>query len=267
MSRTKQLPAVVPTAEIVSPAETYKLRLESMPSDELRDELRSALQMTAESLRRVAMIIRVLEDRGEDLSSLRIGLLSYLRQIAHGRVMPEVVIHYAQSPMLLHFVSELPVVDQRRLVEGELVEIAVWEFDGTIVGRRVDPLQLSRSEAMQLFHRGRLRPLDEQSNILRDRRGKRRPAETATGKIRADRKRGGLMVGRTLLDPTEVLAGLATLHEESPADDESEPVKRTKVIGIKLTEEEHKRLRVRSAETDIDMEELGRMALKSAGLI
>lgn len=60
--------------------------------EELRAEVKRLLGITAENLVKLAAVVRELENRGEDISQLRLSILPNLRAIAGGKILPEVVV-------------------------------------------------------------------------------------------------------------------------------------------------------------------------------
>src|SRR5271157_1277362 len=120
LERRTQTPAAVhPNLE-----DEY-LELARLETIQLRQELTQSLHVTAAHLRRLAIIVRLLEERGEDLTDLRIGLLPYLRQIALGQILPEVIVRFAESPWMIRLVGSLPLPDQKRLSDGDRVTLVV----------------------------------------------------------------------------------------------------------------------------------------------
>ena len=252
----------------VNPTATFVPELKAKTTEHLKQLLAEQLSLTVQSLVKLAWIVRILEERGEDLSDLRVGLLNYLRLIAYGQVLPEVVVRFAANPMVIQKISALPEPDQRRLAAGEPVRLIVLGPDGQgFTHRMLDPLRLSRDQVAQVFGKAHLRPDSEQIAMLEDRRSK--PVATARdparGKARADRQRGGLVVNRTFVPHAAVVSALADLKSEGEGDtpgmDEREN------IVVPLTPEEHRRLRITAAQGSTTMTDLVRNALRSAGLI
>lgn len=245
--------------------ETARLDLAAMSTEDLREELAASLRMTAESLLRVALVVRTLEERGEDLSDLRIGILPYLRQIAYGQVLPEVVVRFGRSPSLVRRIGALPIPDQRRLAAGDAVELIVVGREGERDHLRVDPLHMSQDQVVLAFGPGRIRPLEEQAAMLHGRKPER-PPSTGAGKIKVDHKTGRLKVGRTALDVADVLNAVAELRigreeAEGPEGDATKPV------VVYLTEDQHRALKVLAAQKDNTMSGLILRAMHAAGLI
>jgi hypothetical protein len=106
----------------VSPAhrlETIRKELASLSVEDLRKELVERLTFSADHLIRMAMLVAELESRGENLRGFRIGLLPYLRQIAVGKLLPELVVKFAGTPNTLKAVSNLPINEQLKIANGE----------------------------------------------------------------------------------------------------------------------------------------------------
>jgi hypothetical protein len=238
--------------------------------EELRRELARSLRMTAESLVRLALIVRSLETRGEDLSELKIGLLPYLRQIAYGQVLPEVVVRYAERPMLVRSIAALPWPDQERLSNGAKVALAVRCPDGTLDHRMVDPLYMDRAQVQQVFARGRIRPPEEQLVALEANRTPRAkaPAAEAIDDIRIDRGRNGLIVGRKFVPLATIVEALALLRDRdgSGADIDEESSEYT-TLSIRVDAVQHERIRRAAYEGNTKVATLVRRALVAYGLI
>jgi hypothetical protein len=230
MSQTNSLP--VPR-DIPSTLEEEYAELGLMNTDRLREELTRSLHVSAAHLRRLAVIVRLLEERGENLADLRIGLLPYLRQIAHGQVLPEVLVRFAQSPWIVRLVSSLPLPDQKKLADGERIEL-VFRRDTGFDKRLVDPLAMTRDQVLLAFDRNRLRSEEEQVLILEQ----KKPID-------------------------DVVAAIA----ESRGDDEEDDTDRTKPIMVHLSDAEHQTLKLASTKIGVPMAVLHRRALRAYGLI
>ena len=166
------------------------------------------MRTTADGLRRMAAIVRVLEERGEDLRELRVGLVVYLRRIAYGQLLPEVVVRYAESPAVLRRISELALPDQRRLLADERpIELLVPTATGGTEIVRVSPARLTRAQIGQVFDGAKIRTPGEQAAIVgagADASPTRRRA-----KVRVDRRTRELRVGKARVPIAAVLQALA----------------------------------------------------------
>jgi hypothetical protein len=252
------------TSEIELRQASDRDSLAALSTDELRDELTRSLSLTAQHLSRLALVVRLLEERGEDLSDLRIGLLGYLRQIAYGQIVPEIVVRYAETPSLLRRIASLPIPDQRRLASGDTIEVVVRRDDGSFDRRRVDPLFLGRSQLRQVFDSGRIRDEAEQINMIESSpKSKEKPKSQKIGRLRTDPKRGGIVVGRTFVPAADVAKALASLHPGAPEDIDDEPVS----VSIRLSPIESKRFRMQAARSNISAPLLAYRAVMAMGLL
>jgi|ERR1700722_2695399 len=242
-------------------------RIVALSTQELRQALADSLSITAASLLRLALIVRTLEERGEDISELRLPLLTYLRQIASGRLWPPVVARFAEYPPLISKVAGLPLTDQQALARGETVTLVVRQGD-VWTDRQHDPTKLDNSQRLQVFANDHKRSKEEQilwleSRAMKNGTGhhKKQPAQ---GRVRPDRERGGLVVGRTFIKQSDVLAALGGLVEdgEQPATEEQ-----LVTMALKVSETEHRALKRRALDNDTTMAELIRRAMRAGGLI
>lgn len=237
--------------------ESELARMAGMDTAELKLELTASLNLTASHLMRLAIIVRTLEERGEDLSDLRIGLLNYLRRIAYGQVLPEIIVRFAEYPSLVQRISHLPIPEQQRLSQGD--PVAVAEGDGD--HRLIDPLLLTSEQVRLVFAKDRLRAVPEQAAMLRESPRKRRPVKH--GRIKTDKTRGGIVVQRTFLPVGDVLAALADLSGDEIDLSEAD----TTMVPVKLTTAEHMRLKVLAAKSNCTLTDLIRRAMRSHGLL
>lgn len=143
--------------------------LSKLDVPQLRQELARSLELSASIVIRMAAIIRLLEEKGEDLSDLRFGLMTHLRRVAYGQVIPDVIVKYQGYPMLLDRIASLPLPDQRSLSSGGLVKLAVLNTGVGVDYREVDPTLMTREEIHQAFSRGALRTEPEQVQFIRNR--------------------------------------------------------------------------------------------------
>jgi hypothetical protein len=254
-----------PTAEIVPAGPDDQLA--AMTVEELRSELGRHLEVTASHLVRLARIVAELESRGEDLSDLRLGIVGYLRRIASGQLLPELVVRYQGYPLLLQRAAQLPLADQRRLADGEGVTLAVPRAEGGYTNRRFDPLHLTRDQIALVFGANGLRSEPEQIAVLESRAS--RPArvspQATAGRVTADRATMTVRVGRAKAPVADVVAALADLKRmaEGGRDDGARDVP----VTAKLTEGEHRRLQLAGIDSGRTMNDLVRDALAAAGLI
>lgn len=202
--------AVRPPAESAA----WLAEFHAMTTEELKQNLAETLGLTARSLLRCACLIHVLErERSEDLSGLRIGILPHLRRIATGQLLPEVVVRFAGKPSLIAVVGNLPLDDQRRLAAGDSVALIVYADGGGRTVRMMDPLNMTPRQVSQAFARDHIRHETEQHAILDDRREKAaRPIPESVGKLRIDKERGGVMVGRHFVPLADLVQAVQFLQ-------------------------------------------------------
>lgn len=243
-----------------------ELTLADQTTDALREQLSSLLARTADDLREMAAIVGELERRGEDLSGLKLGIIEHLRRIATGQLLPEIVVRFSGFPQLLRIAVHLPLGDQRRLIEHGVVSLACWR-DGKIEFRRVDPLALSGPQVRQAFASDRIRSDAEQVSYLETHPGalgrlKRTPSRA---RVRADKGRGGVRIGRSFASAAEVLGALAELRGfgRLVGDDDASYVQ----AAVRISESELRTLKTAAAQGGCSLSDLIRRALWAAGLV
>ena len=106
----------------VRPADAIT-QVRHLSTDDLRRELGQAITYTARSVQYLAVVWSELKRRGEDLSQIKIGLGSYLEEVAAGRLAAEAVVSFAGSKMVLRWLSRQPIERQRKIAAGELVTV------------------------------------------------------------------------------------------------------------------------------------------------
>lgn len=241
--------------------------LQQMSTQTLRAELAQSLTMTARHLRRLAVIWRELESRGEDLTDLRTGLAIYLPQVASGQLSADAVIRYAGQPLLLRSIATLPPQDQDRLAAGQTVEVLSAGPDGTWTTTRISAHAITASQARLLIGPGHIRSTEEQRAQLEAERvaaaRRRRPAQRA--RVRYDARADVIRVGNASASVGEILQALtdATAGQDigdATADD------LTAGIVAKLTPAEHKQLKIRATEADLSLQDYCRRLLVTRSL-
>ncbi len=234
-----------------------------MTSDELKRELQSCLTLTIDSMRRMASIVKELEERGEDLGDLKLALLNHLRRIAHGQLSAAALVRFSSRPDVLSKVAALPLPDQERLASGDKVRLAV-RHEGSIELQSFDPLDLTRDQLSQAFGRGAMRSQSEQVAIIESRAA--RPAKESAGinagRMRVDKTRNGLILGRTFYSADEILTLLAQLN-----DDTIEETGEEVMVNTKIDSAYAKCLKVQAAKRGTTMRDLLLRACRAYGLL
>jgi hypothetical protein len=127
-------------------------QLKTMSEAELRSYLAERLQFTAENLMQMALVIREFDERSIDLSDLRFSLLVYLRRIAYGQTLPQVVALLAGRRDLLQRVAFLPLPEQERCISDRGLSVVTGESaNGELDTRRRQLLDLEHWEVRQVF--------------------------------------------------------------------------------------------------------------------
>lgn len=185
-------------------------------TDVLKRELVESLGLTARGLLRCACIVHVLEERGEDLTAMQIGIINFLRKIACGQLLPEVVVRFAGNTVLLKRIENLPIADQRRLATGSPVALLVLGTDGGRTIRQADPLKMTAQQVKQAFAGDHIRDEGEQALLLDDRREQAsRPLSSMVGPLRLDPDRDGATCGRTFVSLANLEEAVRQLKRRS----------------------------------------------------
>ncbi|MFV0284743.1 MAG: hypothetical protein ACK5JE_13320 [Castellaniella sp.] len=253
------------TGIVVAPMEFLPVaELGSASNQQLREELARSLTFSAHHLAYLAAVWAELERRGEDLSDLRTGLAVYLPQIAAGRLDAEAVIRFAGQPTVLRSISGLSPDRQRALAKGEPVKVLTVDESGRFEESSIPAYALTASQARMVFDGDKILNGDEQRAILESRRVSKavRVRPGSQNRVRYDAKADVLRIGRSSATTGEVSAALAEAGQsrqnsviDTPAD--------TPVM-IRLTESEHRMLKVRAAEAGMTILEYTRAVLKKA---
>lgn len=179
----------------------------------LREELAKSIAITAHSIAYLANVWRELERRGEDLSDIKSGLISYLPMVAAGRLQPEAVVHFAGRAMLLKRISALPPQQQLALANGERIPVVI-EQDGELVEQQLQADEIPSQLLAQVFTDGGVRPVTEQQLLAAVKvavKGKKKTKKSAAGrpvKIQIDMAKNLMMAGKAELRLSDVIAAM-----------------------------------------------------------
>jgi len=237
--------------------------LSTLTSNQLRTELTASLARTVAEFRRLAWIVRLLEERGEDLTDLRLSLLPYLRKIAYGQLLPEIMIRFSQSPGVMRVVASLPMPDQEKLANGERIPMAIRTPDGKLDKRLVDPLGLRADQLSLVFTSNSIRPIEDQmARLETPTKPPRQKTLTMIGRMRPDEKLGGAWVGRTFIPKADMVRVLALLAGPDNDDDSGRHQ-----IAITLNDAQHERLDKAARDGATKMSRLIQRSMRATGLI
>lgn len=171
----------------------------NMTPEQRWEALKTATVQTSEGLMDMAALIRIIEQVDKrDLRELkRLPLLPWLRRIAYGQVLPEVMLEFGCSTPLLKAVSRLPIPEQRRAVSGESFPLVVFDDKGGRTHRMYHPMDLSLAQMGQLFSEEGIRTPEQQLMYLDDKREKASvPIPEQVGIIRLDVEAQQAIIGR-----------------------------------------------------------------------
>ncbi|EBD3193606.1 hypothetical protein CQ885_23510 [Salmonella enterica] len=166
---------------------TEASNLASLSTLELKNELSRGLEITSRHLVYLAKIWRELENRGEDLSDIRHGMLSYLPLIANEQVEPGLVVNYAGQKTLLAALTSLPIEVQRQISETGYVDMA--SEDGRVVQVQVSRLRAADVYRVFDMQAQRVRPVAEQAKLIME-TARRRPLPPVTNIVAFEQRDG-----------------------------------------------------------------------------
>lgn len=137
-----------------------------MDATQLHQLLTHGLAITTRMISFLAKVWSALEQRGEDMSSYRNGLMRYLPLIDQGKMDPAILIQFAGQALLLRELAMIPLDEQRRLASGEKVALVTQLDDGSFSTKMVDIASLHARYYSQIFDMGRVRTEKEQKKLL-----------------------------------------------------------------------------------------------------
>lgn len=237
--------------------------LAAMSTEELRGELALSLQLNARQLLHLAGVWRELERRGEDLNDLRSGMGAYLPMIGAGRLAADAVVKFAGQPTLLRALLDLPLDQQQEIVNDRPLAVLGLDAAGNTRVTQLPAYTLTAAQVRQVFGPARIRDEREQEAVLVQTVTRKQSARAAVpaARVRYDAQSDQLVIGRTRVPVASLFEALAEGVDEDVAGDDE------KSLVLKLTEDQHKRMRVRAAEAGASMTGLAKLALRRAGLI
>ena len=140
--------------------------VKSMTIQDLKAELAKTLTVTAEYLMYVAAIWRELETRGEDLSELRQGMMSYIPLIATNQLDARLVVNYAGQKTLLSSMAKLPLKEQQKLAEKGSLDVVILGDDNQQLIKEVKISDLTAAQVYQAIGDGKIKTPEQQYQIL-----------------------------------------------------------------------------------------------------
>lgn len=190
-----------------------KARLETLSTTELKQLLAQAVSVTAKLIEVLANVWRILEDRGEDLSDMRTGIMRYLPMIASGKTDSSVVLKFAGQQVLLREVALLPNAEQKRLACGEKIPLVSMLNDGSYKTELVDVSSIHVRYYRQIFKMGEIRSEQEQKNWLNEQltASRRKPKQQKIRKkmVTIDKEKQALKCGTVSILLSDILKTFA----------------------------------------------------------
>jgi hypothetical protein len=138
-------------------------RLSQLNTTELKELFSKSLEFTAKHLMYLGQLWLELENRGEDLSSLKKGIAIYVPMIAHNRLDARLVVSYAGQKTLLTAMSSLPIQEQKQLAETGKVTYVDPE---TKQENEIDLIDIGATMIPQIFSDSNIRTTDEQLRLI-----------------------------------------------------------------------------------------------------
>ncbi len=89
--------------------------------------------------------------KGGDAAAVARWMREYLVGVANGKILPEVLVRFAESRFLTNKVVAMPIKDQTAIIECGTVEVIVGETESGVEMADKDPLDLSVREISQVF--------------------------------------------------------------------------------------------------------------------
>jgi hypothetical protein len=168
-------------------------RLRKLSNDQLVNELGTVVGIMVENFRKIALIVKEMDHRGMDLSSIHIPMLEHVRRIAAGEMLPEVLAKFATNRMALRMVSAMPIKEQRKALAGP-IPVARRTADGGVQFKSVAVEEMGYRELKTVFdeEQGRMRRKEEQELVAKAANSHLRPIQIKAAEV--DKKRGVVRV-------------------------------------------------------------------------
>jgi len=175
--------------------------LQSTDGNWLLGELQRSVESTVKQIVRMAAIVRRLDELGMQIE-IASSVVPYLRKIAYGNLSPDLFVALQGNMTLLGKAASMPTPIQEKIARNE--PFKVMELNGD--HRLAKPLEMTTALVNQVFAPGRVRNEAEQVSFIRERlQAKQEPKSTTDEeKVRIDRKRKGIVVGKTFISLIEL---------------------------------------------------------------
>lgn len=142
-------------------------RLQGMDAEAIEKEIVQLCTLETETLVRMALRVRVLRDRGHDLSHLKLPIMQALMLIAYGQLLPDLYARYA-GQYVCRYAMRLPIPEQQKLLEAESIPVAVSVGENGDIDYLKAPIaSMSAAQVRQVFAPDKIREPAEQMAWLR----------------------------------------------------------------------------------------------------
>ena len=239
--------------------------LSTLTDEQLLQEIRDGIEMSARGIERAARAIVELERRGRDLSEFRRQTVHFLSLVAYKQLLPEVYLQFMGNGPWLRVIAQLPIPDQEKIASGKSLPMVVagtgptkWT---TIL---VNPRDVQPAKIRQLIGPDGIRDEGEQIAWLEStaEATTKRKDRRKLGPIAIDRTAGILKVGQSKLTPAMVVNALSQLNgRPEPGGDTP------RRLTVKLTEDEYRNLSIHAAADGAEPSDLARQAIALFGLM
>lgn len=144
----------------------FKTAVKLMTVPELLIALKERFTHVSETIMEMAVIWAELECKGYHTSEITTPFLSFLPDVASGKLVPEILLRYASNPGLVAVLSRLNPEDQRPLADPNAL-LSVANHEGKAESKRVHEVPLFQFERQLIHEReGRIRTIAEQQSYL-----------------------------------------------------------------------------------------------------
>jgi hypothetical protein len=228
--------------------------VESLETDRLVQELKNGILSTIQSFIWLSKIWAELERRGYDLEPLRKGIARTLPLIASGRLSAEAVVAFMDKPAIIHRLENMPIEQQKRIANGELVTVYI---PGESECKQVSLVNLPHSIAARVITpEGNIRTPSEQRLLANAAKEKEKKKREPTVKVK-DRR---LYMGKRSVSVDAVIAAVVDAAGGNVEVIESKD-RQAMVIAGKVTDEEKERIKAICKAKNITESEAVRMAV------
>lgn len=145
--------------------EPIRQEYSALGDQRLRSEFEGLVVGTVENIRRMAVLVRLLEERHVDMDDIKGPWLDDIRRVAYGQLVPELIVLGMKSRSVLRQAKSLPVPDQMKIAKDEPLPVVVPRPNGP-EPRFIKPSQMEDWQLRQVIAPGRIRSEKEQVDYL-----------------------------------------------------------------------------------------------------